>query len=337
MEKMKTYSFTDAPLEIFGLEVIDGETETFWRLPHEETVLVGDYLSDRSKSACGGRVRFQTNSKTLTVRMKLKTLSVDICMAICASAGADVYVGEGIGARYVGLVNPKEYDNMYPEVTVRLDGSMNQVTINLPRNEKIAGGWIEVEDDAVVLAPVPYSMPGKLCFYGSSITEGGCCSRPGNAYTAVVSRWLDTDYVNYGFSGHAMGEEAMSDIIAKRDFSAFIYDYDHNAPNTGHLEKTHEPFFQKIRYAHPDMPILILSRPDFDNAPDLSRNNREVIRKTYSNAVVAGDKNVYFLDGESFFGVLGRDMCTVDGCHPNDLGFYRMAEAVYGVLLKIMK
>ena len=225
---------------------------------------------------------------------------------------------------------------MYPETTVHLDGKMNEITVNLPRNEKIAGGWIEVEDDAQVLAPLPYTREGKLCFYGSSITEGGCCSRPGNAYTAVVARWLDSDYVNYGFSGHAMGEDAMADIIAKRDFSCFIYDYDHNAPSTEHLLNTHEPFFQKIRAAHPDMPVFMLSRPDYDNAPELSKRNREVIRKTYANAIENGDKNVYFLDGESFFGTLGRDMCTVDGCHPNDLGFYRMAEAVYGAILKVM-
>ncbi len=333
---MKTYSFTDDPIKLYGIEVINPEKEFFWRLPHEETVLVGDYLCDRSKSACGGRVRFRTNSKEVRIKLKLKSLSVDICMAICASAGCDVYVGRGIGAKYVGLINPKEYDNMYPETTVHLDGKMNEITVNLPRNEKIAGGWIEVEDDAQVLAPLPYTREGKLCFYGSSITEGGCCSRPGNAYTAVVARWLDSDYVNYGFSGHAMGEDAMADIIAKRDFSCFIYDYDHNAPSTEHLLNTHEPFFQKIRAAHPDMPVFMLSRPDYDNAPELSKRNREVIRKTYANAIERGDKNVYFLDGESFFGTLGRDMCTVDGCHPNDLGFYRMAEAVYGAILKVM-
>ena len=84
------------------------------------------------------------------------------------------------------------------------------------------------------------------------------------------------------------------------------------------------------------MPVFMLSRPDYDNAPELSKRNREVIRKTYANAIERGDKNVYFLDGESFFGTLGRDMCTVDGCHPNDLGFYRMAEAVYGAILKVM-
>ena len=82
------------------------------------------------------------------------------------------------------------------------------------------------------------------------------------------------------------------------------------------------------------MPVIIMTKPDFDSNPEDSTVRREVIRRTYTNALAAGDKNVYFLDGEQFFGNFARDMCTVDGCHPNDLGFLRMAESVYAMLLK---
>jgi len=129
----------------------------------------------------------------------------------------------------------------------------------------------------------------------------------------------------------------MADIICRRDFAAFIYDYDHNAPDAAHLEKTHERFFRRIRSAHPDMPVIIMTKPDFDPDPEVNAARREIIRRTYTKAVAAGDKHVYFLDGEQFFGLLGRDMCTVDGCHPNDLGFFRMAEQVYATLIKAMK
>lgn len=333
---MKTYFFTDDPIEICGLDVIDRETSSFWRLPDEESALVSDYVRDRSKTAGGGRVRFRTNARELTIKMALHTLERDPCMAVCGSSGADVLLGAGLHSRYLGLINPATYENYTPERTFSLDGSMQQVTVNLPRNEKLARIWITVEDGAQVLAPLPYSRPGRLCFYGSSITEGGCCSRPGNAYTAVVARWLDMDYVNYGFSGNARGEDAMADIICRRDFAALVYDYDHNAPDAAHLEKTHERFFRKVREAHPDMPVIIMTKPDFDSDPVGNSARREIIRRTYSNAFAAGDKNVYFLDGEQFFGTFGRDMCTVDGCHPNDLGFLRMAESVYGALLKAL-
>ena len=61
-----------------------------------------------------------------------------------------------------------------------------------------------------------------------------------------------------------------------------------------------------------------------------------MIRSTYENAVKSGDKNVYFVDGETLFGKNDRDACTVDGCHPNDLGFMRMAENIYPTLKKAL-
>lgn len=333
---MKTFSAAEKPIEIYGLEVIDGDNGIFWRLPDDESAYVCEYIRDRSKTPCGGRVRFRTDSKNVTIKMRLVSMDVDPCMAVCASAGADVLMGSGMHSRFIGQINPRNYENLEPELSFTLNGEMNQLTVNLPRNEKISGIWISIDDDANLLPPLPYSNPGKLCFYGSSITEGGCCSRPGNAYTAVAARWLDIDYVNWGFSGHARGEDAMADIICRREFSAFVYDYDHNSPSASDLAETHERFFRRIRTAHPDMPVIIMTKPDFDSDPAANSARREVIRRTYTNAVAAGDKNVYFIDGEQFFGLLGRDMCTVDGCHPNDLGFYRMAEKVYEMLLKAL-
>ncbi len=178
---MKTYFFTESPIEICGLGVIDGENRNFWRLTDEESAQVSDYVRDRSKTAGGGRVRFRTDTKKLTIKMELKTLQRDPCMAVCGSSGSDVLLGTGIHSKYLGLINPATYENFTPENTFTLDGSVQQVTINLPRNEKIAGIWISIDDDAQLLSPLPYSRSGKLCFYGSSITEGGCCSRPGNA------------------------------------------------------------------------------------------------------------------------------------------------------------
>lgn len=334
---MKTYQFTDAPFEVCGLDVINPQEHNYWRLPDEETKLVSDAVRDRSKTACGGRIRFRTDSKSLYLNMTLYGNSPDGCIPMCGSAGADVLRGIGENSVYVGVLNPHSYENLTPNETFRLSGDMEQITINLPRNERIAAFEIGIDDDAQLLPPVPYSRAGKLCFYGSSITEGGCCSRVGNAYAAAVSRWLDMDYVNYGFSGSARGEDAMADIITRRDFNVLIMDYDHNAPTLEHLIATHQRFFRRIRQAKPNLPILMLSKPDFDANPAENTARRNVILKTYLDAMAEGDENVWFLDGEQLFGTFGREMCTVDNCHPNDLGSFRMAEKVYGVLLRILR
>ena len=70
----------------------------------------------------------------------------------------------------------------------------------------------------------------------------------------------------------------------------------------------------------------MIGKPDFCNASDWGR--RETIVESYARALANGDKNVYFVDGERMFGFGGRDACTVDATHPNDLGMDRMAEAV---------
>lgn len=333
---MKTYHITDEPIELNGLEVIDPANERYWRLPDDESARVSEAVRARSKSACGGRARFLTDARTLTISMRAHTLGVDPCIPVCGSAGADVMRGAGENAAFVGIVSPGRYDKHSFEATFTLDGSLQPIVVNLPRNDHLADARISVDDGARVLKPLKYNTPGKICFYGSSITEGGCATRAGNAYAAAAARWLDSDYVNYGFSGAARGEDEMADIICARDFSALVYDYDHNAPDAEHLKRTHARFFGRVRAAHPKMPVLMLSRPAFDAHAADNGARRDIILSTYLSARAAGDDNVYFLDGEQFFGGMGREMCTVDGTHPNDLGFYRMAISVYGALKKIL-
>ena len=52
------------------------------------------------------------------------------------------------------------------------------------------------------------------------------------------------------------------------------------------------------------------------------------LNNTFSNAVSAGDRNVYFVDGYTVFAGDLEDECTVEWCHPNDLGMRSMAGTV---------
>ena len=185
-------------------------------------------------------------------------------------------------------------------------------------------------------APTPHKVSKPILFSGSSITQGGCASRPGNQYSSMLCRKLDAPQINLGFSGSGKGEIALAQEIAKLKLSAFVMDYDHNAPDPEHLQKTHEVFFQAIRSVQKDLPVIMMSKCDYSPtaANDL---RREIIRTTSLNAVRNGDKHVYYIDGETLFGKNMRDACTVDGCHPNDLGFFRMYKHVLPVLKKALK
>jgi hypothetical protein len=208
---------------------------------------------------------------------------------------------------------------------------MEDVLIYLPYKEVIQTITIGLEDDACVEAPTPYLHPEKIVYYGSSITEGAHSSKPANAYNALISRWPDVDYYNMGFSGAAKGELAIADYLNTIPTDIFVYDYDYNAPNADHLARTHGPFFHRIRKAHPNVAVVILTRPDFDFDPQCAER-REIIRTTWENARNAGDQNVWFVDGETLYGKEHRDACTCDTVHPNDIGMYRMAQVVAPVI-----
>ncbi len=330
---MKTYTHSDSPLQIFGAPLFASEG-SLARLP-DDLIAQLPLLAHLGRRCPGGRVAFQTDSPIFTVKVALKTLSADLGMSIYACQSAQVMLGERAAARHLGVVNPPNYRTKVFEKTFEKAPVMEQITVYFPRNEIIDFIEISVADDALMAPPTPYAYAKPVVFYGSSITEGGCCCNVTNAYNAILSRWLDFDYINLGFSGSALGESVMADYIASMDMSAFVYDYDHNAPTVEHLTETHKPFFDRIRAAHPDLPILMMTRPA-EVYNDEYKARRAVVRSTYEAAIAAGDRNVYFIDGEAFYGDTDRNLCSADDCHPNDLGFYRMALVIRPVLEKML-
>ena len=215
-------------------------------------------------------------------------------------------------------------------------GEMREFTLNLPLYNGIRSIRVGLAPKSEVVAPTPFAVERPILFYGSSITQGGCASRPGNAYTHILARWFDANLINYGFSGSARAEQEMARLVARIPQSVFVYDYDHNAPNVDHLAATHAPFFATLRAAQPQLPVVMVSRPDFDGNLADSRARRDIVRLTYEQAKAAGDARVFFVDGETLFGASDRDPCTVDGCHPNDLGFMRMAETIRPTLAQAL-
>ncbi len=329
---MRTYSIKESPFKISGSPLFEKTGEIHRLTPEIREALPGlDFLGRRCP---GARVGFRTDASHFTVKIHFRTLNFDIGMSIYACHTAHVMVGERTNSKLTATVYPPNYNTKSFSNQVVKSSSLEEVTIWLPRNEEIEDVEITFPDEAVILPPTPYKY-GPALYYGSSITEGGCCCNITNAYNALLCRYFDLDYYNFGFSGAAMGEEIMAEYIASLNPNIFIYDYDHNAPTKEHLEKTHKPFFDKFRSICPDTPVVMLTMPNFDFHEE-GQIRREIIRETYSRALNAGDKNVYFIDGETFFGKEDRELCTIDMIHPNDLGFYRMAQAIKPVINNIL-
>ena len=183
-------------------------------------------------------------------------------MAIYSCQSALVYAGDRKNPRFLGMCRPANYQNKSFEATFRKgNDTLEDVLIWLPRNERIANITVSFPDDALVCPPTPYKYSKPIVYYGSSITEGGCAYNINGGYNAIISQHLDADYINLGFSGSAKGELPIADFINSLDISIFVYDYDHNAPTVEHLAATHESFFKRIREKHPDLPVVMMTRP----------------------------------------------------------------------------
>ena len=204
------------------------------------------------------------------------------------------------------------------------------VTINFPLYSSVRKLYIGLKEGAA-LKPAPgYRVKKPVVYYGSSITQGGCASKPGSSYESILSRRFDCDYINLGFSGSAKAEDEMIDYIKGLDMSVFVMDYDHNAYVFEHLKKTHGRMFRAIRAAQPNLPIIILPRPKYI-LTEQEKLRWEVIHNTYQTAKEQGDENVYFIDSRKLMEIVG-DNGTVDNCHPTDSGFFSMACAIGEVL-----
>jgi len=268
-------------------------------------------------------------------------VSYGINMSQLVKCGFDLYIDEGEKHTHIGtfrhdIGDTDVYASYIDIFKTKFKSGKYNYTVNFPLYNDVYEVEIGIEKGSVLEAGAEYKDMAPFVYYGSSITQGGCASRPGNCYQGFISRRFNIDYLNLGFSGSALAEDAIVDYMSGLNMSIFISDYDHNAPNAQHLEKTHYKMYETIRKANPNLPYIMISKPDVYVNENNNEARREVIIASYEKALQNGDKNVYFIDGFTLFNGLNASDCTVDSCHPNDLGFFRMAQVIGNKIEEIL-
>jgi len=191
------------------------------------------------------------------------------------------------------------------------------------------------------LGPRESGVTKPVVFYGTSITHGGCCSRPGLSFPALVCRRLNAPLVNLGFSGNGRMELSMADYLGEIDASCYVLDClwnmesvfptkdDDDLRAAGVSNKVQlvtarfEPFVRRLRQLRPDTPIVLAEQCDvFSSKPS---PHDVVIRGVYDKLKAEGWKGLNYVSKEKMY--TGDYEGTVDGCHPNDWGMFSLAEA----------
>jgi len=335
-EKTENEVFINAinPLfDIGGITHPNKNNGEYYRLDATKKEIYSQQNSFLAHCTSGAQVRFVTDAPEITVRIWLRNAITGMNHFTNRGVyGIDAYVGTGNNRYYVGEKMKTFADSStYNEGVLNFGSGTKEVLINLPLYGGVSKLTIGFPKNSAVAKPLPRTHK-PIAFYGSSITQGGCVSRPGNMYSHILCRALDADCMNMGFSGSAMGEQPVAEYIANRELSAFVMDYDYNSPSAESLAQTHKPFFEIIRKAKPTLPVIFVTHPYFWQATEGDIERKNIVRATYDHAKAKGDKNVYFVDSESFFPSEMRDLYAVDYTHPNDLGQYFMAKAIFPVL-----
>jgi len=339
------YDVRKAPMRLYGLDT-PKEGEWFKRMPDEAAMATSEGVNHLNTMTAGARVRFSTDSKYIALKVRMPAIHRMYHMPTTGISGFDLYIDTPAGSYFRAVLAPDvNFTGGEFECITELPGEgYNDYTIHFPLYDRVAEVFVGVQESARMGSGAEYAYGGKsIVYYGSSITEGGCASRPGMAYSNIISRRFNIDHLNLGFSGNAKGEDGMIDFISSLDPLIFVCDYDYNAPNLEHLEPTHRKLCRTFREKHPNTPMIMVSKPNFierhhDWSFTSSAPRRAAIFDHYMEFIKEGDRNVYFIDGESLFmnTMYDPNDCTVDGCHPNDLGFYLMAERIGNTIQQIL-
>lgn len=327
--------------------VLDGlyfrqKGEPFRRIPKDAFVSKGvNFLANHT---AGAMLRFKSDTSEITINVKLDKGVPGDNMSAGGAKGFDLYIGSGTSKYFHRITRFPSAAKEYKAILFQDAGikKMREFTIHFPLYSHPIELKIGLSKGAKVLPPSPWKNPRPVVVYGTSIQQGGCASRPGMAHTNIMSRMLNRPFINLGFSGSGRGEPEMARIIAQiKDPAMFILDYDANSGING-LPATLPGFVEILRKAHPQVPILLVSRlpyaREFGDKPEYS-NERYIFTTTHLKVLDSqrkkGDKNIHFLDGSTLYGMDPTE-CTVDGAHASDLGFWQISKRMAPVIERIL-
>lgn len=316
----------------------DATLTRYERLPASLENISRKPLWELGRCSAGLALRFRSNSTRVAAKWEVRDNRSMNHMTATGIKGLDLYclqdgkwVFAGSGrpqgkvneATIIGNMAPEEreyllYLSLYDGVTslsIGVDSlsTIGQPAVGLPVREK------------------------PVVFYGTSILQGGCASRPGMAHTNILERWLNRECINLGFSGNALLDLEIAEVAASVDASLFVLDFLPNA-TVEQMKERAEKFYSIIRAKHPDTPILFVEDPIFPHSRFDKKIAREVQGKNETITTIfrslkkQGEKNIYLLSSKNIIGHDGE--ATVDGVHFTDLGFMRYAEVLYPIIKK---
>jgi hypothetical protein len=311
-----------------GTDIADSLKESpYDRLPMAYKEKVRKPVWDLSKASAGMSIRFYSNSTSISVKWTVLNNTKMNHKAETGIKGIDLYFNNAGTWQYLNTARPQGRDSESLLIN-NMTGEMREYKMYLPLYDGLVNIEVGIDANSVIEKPLKNNRK-PIIFYSTSITQGGCASRPGMVHTNIISRKLNTDCINFGFSGNGRMEEPIASLIAASDPAFYVIEC---LPNMNAEQVTERtiPLVKIIREQHPETPIVfvekfIYAQSILNNELDENiKNLNEALKTEYAKMIDVGMEHLYYVDSKNATG--NDNEGTVDGVHFTDLGFIRYAD-----------
>lgn len=336
-QEKTAFNYTDAQqLTIIGKSM--PSTNTYDRADTLQYNSLPARVKQLLTNTAGVVISFKTNSSSIAAKWCVTQSKAYPNLTAIANKGLDLYIKRNGKWQAAGIGKPTGVCSE-GVLVAHMDNSEKECLLYLPIYDSVRSLQIGVDAKANLQAGVePFKK--RILIYGSSIVQGSGASRSGMAYPAQLSRLIGLNFLNLGLSGSAKMEREVADMVAEIPADAYVLDC---VPNTNAELITERTAYlvNCIRKAHPEAPIIVMQsivreQGYFDQQVGASVKNQNInIQKEVMKLLNKQVKHLHFITSE---GLIGNDHeGSVDGTHPNDLGYYRMTQQLAPRLMEILK
>ena len=222
-----------ATLPLYGKARQDTK-ELYERLPAEFEGRSRDAVWYLGRNSAGLYVRFSSNASAIWLRWSAKFGNHMNHQTLTGTRGLDLYVLTDKGEwRFMASGRPTlDSKDCEQKVIGAMEPKWREYMLYLPLYDGLTKLEIGVDREAVVEAP-KVDLPRcdkPIVMYGTSILQGGCANRPGMAHTSILSRRFNREVINLGFSGNALLDLEIAELMASvEDPAIYVFDYVPNA------------------------------------------------------------------------------------------------------------
>lgn len=281
-------------------------------------------------------IAFRTDSKIIDVKTDYAIYGTRNNMPRTTTAGYDLYIRKEGAWLWAGCGSADKDKTL--RIVSDMNGDMKECLLYMPLCSVVEGVEIGVDENATIEA-IENPFRHRVIIFGSSFTHGDGTSRSGMSYPMQIERKTGIQFISLGVSGNCTMQQSFAKIIGDNECDALIVDAFSN-PSAQAIRERLIPFIEKVREAHPDIPIIFLrtiyrEKSNFNlQTRKFEEQKLEAANEMMAKAVKMFD-NVYYISTPY---QTGRDHETsVDGIHPGDLGYMRWAQTIQPQIVKILK